>query len=201
MKSKGLIQLKRMHYVIASANKKIDLINLPCPPASKIIREILRRHPLCYALTASASVPLIYMQQMWITLKLADSKEVFRPKGRVGDSVVATQENHAAMAYKVSTEAYELNKNVKRVEEHLLDEDVTKLVEGKDSSADKFADEMMLSQEDPDTRIVMGEGMVMSSSSLDRSTKSCLGGIMVSLIFLKGLEEKACVDDLEVEEK
>nr|GFB18054.1 hypothetical protein [Tanacetum cinerariifolium] len=38
------------------------------------------------------------------------------------------------------------------------------------------------------------EGVVVSSSSLDRSTKSCLGGIMVSMIFLEGLEEEACVD-------
>ncbi|GJX77192.1 gag-pol polyprotein [Tanacetum coccineum] len=65
-------------YELASTNKKIDLINPPCLPSSKIIGEILRRHILCYALTASASIPLIYMQQMWITLKLVDSKEVFR---------------------------------------------------------------------------------------------------------------------------
>nr|GEU78004.1 hypothetical protein [Tanacetum cinerariifolium] len=48
---------------------------------------------------------------------------------------------------------------------------------------------------------VMGEGLVLSSSSLERSTMSCLGGIMVSLIFLEGLEEEACVDAMEVEEK
>nr|GEV08687.1 uncharacterized mitochondrial protein AtMg00810-like [Tanacetum cinerariifolium] len=58
--------------------EKIDLINPPCPPSSKIIREILRRHPLYYALTTYASIPLIYMKHMWITLKLADSKKVFR---------------------------------------------------------------------------------------------------------------------------
>nr|GEY28106.1 hypothetical protein [Tanacetum cinerariifolium] len=48
---------------------------------------------------------------------------------------------------------------------------------------------------------VTGEGVVVSSSSLVRSTKSCLGGITVRLIFLKGLEEEACVDAMEVEEK
>nr|GEU34620.1 hypothetical protein [Tanacetum cinerariifolium] len=47
---------------------------------------------------------------------------------------------------------------------------------------------------------VIGEGVVVSSSSLDRSTKSCLGGITGSLIFLVGLEEEACVDAMEVEE-
>ncbi|GKG55681.1 hypothetical protein Tco_0574575, partial [Tanacetum coccineum] len=48
---------------------------------------------------------------------------------------------------------------------------------------------------------VMREGVVVSSSSLDRSTKSCLGRMMVSLIFLEGLEKEACVDAMEVEEK
>ncbi|GJX29236.1 hypothetical protein Tco_0237315 [Tanacetum coccineum] len=38
---------------------------------------------------------------------------------------------------------------------------------------------------------VIGEGVVVLSSLLVRSTKSCLGGIMVSLIFLEGLKEEA----------
>ncbi|GJR67723.1 hypothetical protein Tco_0013788 [Tanacetum coccineum] len=39
--------------------------------------------------------------------------------------------------------------------------------------------------------VVMGEGVVVTSSSLEMLTNSCLGGIMVSLIFLEGLEEEA----------
>ncbi|GJS81669.1 hypothetical protein Tco_1306840 [Tanacetum coccineum] len=39
--------------------------------------------------------------------------------------------------------------------------------------------------------VVMGEGLVMTSSSLEMLTNSCLGEIMVSLIFLEGLEEEA----------
>ncbi|GKD41271.1 hypothetical protein Tco_1261478 [Tanacetum coccineum] len=54
---------------------------------------------------------------------------------------------------------------------------------------------------DGEEDFVIGEGVVVSSSSLKRSTKSCLRGIMVSLIFLEGLEEEACVDAMEVEEK
>ncbi|GJX04861.1 hypothetical protein Tco_0190777 [Tanacetum coccineum] len=54
---------------------------------------------------------------------------------------------------------------------------------------------------DGEEDLVMVEGVVVSSSLLDRSTKSCLGGIMVSLIFLEGLEEEACVDAMEVEDK
>ncbi|GKA61741.1 hypothetical protein Tco_0761260 [Tanacetum coccineum] len=54
---------------------------------------------------------------------------------------------------------------------------------------------------DGEEDFVMGEGVVVLSSSLDRYTKSCLDGIMVSLIFLEGLEEEACVDAMEVEEK
>ncbi|GJR05767.1 hypothetical protein Tco_0528751 [Tanacetum coccineum] len=39
--------------------------------------------------------------------------------------------------------------------------------------------------------VVMGEGVVVTSSSLEILTNNCLGGIMVSLIFLEGLEEEA----------
>nr|GEV87187.1 reverse transcriptase domain-containing protein [Tanacetum cinerariifolium]GEV89151.1 reverse transcriptase domain-containing protein [Tanacetum cinerariifolium] len=41
--------------------------------------------------------------------------------------------------------------------------------------------------------VVVGEGVVVISSSLEMLTNSCLGGIMVSLIFLEGLEEEALV--------
>ena len=49
--------------------------------------------------------------------------------------------------------------------------------------------------------VVIGEGVVVSSSSLVRSTKSYLGGMIVSLVFLERLEEEACVDANEVEDK
>nr|GEW84921.1 hypothetical protein [Tanacetum cinerariifolium] len=44
---------------------------------------------------------------------------------------------------------------------------------------------------DEEKDVVMGEGVVVTSSSLEMLTKSCLGGIMVSLIFLEGLREEA----------
>nr|GEW75575.1 hypothetical protein [Tanacetum cinerariifolium] len=42
--------------------------------------------------------------------------------------------------------------------------------------------------------VVVGEGVVVISSSLDMLTNSCLGGIMVSLIILEGLDEEALVE-------
>nr|GFC25692.1 hypothetical protein [Tanacetum cinerariifolium] len=42
-----------------------------------------------------------------------------------------------------------------------------------------------------DEEVVVGEGVVVTSSSLEMLTNDCLEGIMVSLIFLKGLEEEA----------
>ncbi|GJS01333.1 hypothetical protein Tco_0317841 [Tanacetum coccineum] len=44
---------------------------------------------------------------------------------------------------------------------------------------------------DGEEDVVMGEGVVVSSSSLKMLTNSCLGGMMVSLIFLEGLKEEA----------
>nr|GEV69854.1 Gag-Pol polyprotein [Tanacetum cinerariifolium] len=52
---------------------------------------------------------------------------------------------------------------------------------------------------DGEEDFVMGEGAVVSSSLLDRSTKSCLDGMIVSLIFLEGLEEEAWVKAMNVE--
>ncbi|GKF58732.1 hypothetical protein Tco_0172269, partial [Tanacetum coccineum] len=54
---------------------------------------------------------------------------------------------------------------------------------------------------DGEEDFVMGEGVVVSSSSLDMFTKSYLGGMMVILIFLEGLEEEAWVESMDVEEK
>nr|GEU55566.1 hypothetical protein [Tanacetum cinerariifolium] len=45
-----------------------------------------------------------------------------------------------------------------------------------------------------DEEVFVGEGVVVISSSLDMLRNSCLGGIMVSLIFLEGLDEEALVE-------
>ncbi|GKB23287.1 hypothetical protein Tco_0862688 [Tanacetum coccineum] len=44
---------------------------------------------------------------------------------------------------------------------------------------------------DAEEDVVIGEGVVVTSSSVEMLIKSCLGGMMVSLIFLEGLEEEA----------
>nr|GEU55424.1 hypothetical protein [Tanacetum cinerariifolium] len=54
---------------------------------------------------------------------------------------------------------------------------------------------------DGEEDFVVGEGVAVSSSLLDMFTKSCLGGMIVSLIFLEGLEEEAWVESMKVEEK
>ncbi|GJX84913.1 hypothetical protein Tco_0335687 [Tanacetum coccineum] len=55
--------------------------------------------------------------------------------------------------------------------------------------------------EEGDEDFVIGEGVVVSSSLLVRSIKSCLGGMMVSFIFFEGLEGEASVEAMEVKEK
>ncbi|GKB51242.1 hypothetical protein Tco_0901995, partial [Tanacetum coccineum] len=44
---------------------------------------------------------------------------------------------------------------------------------------------------DGEEDVVMVEGVVVTSSSLEMLAKSCLGGMMVSLIFLEEAEEEA----------
>ncbi|GJW02208.1 hypothetical protein Tco_1561064 [Tanacetum coccineum] len=45
-----------------------------------------------------------------------------------------------------------------------------------------------------DEEVVIEEGVAVTSSSLEMLTNSYLGGIMVSFIFLEGLEEEALVE-------
>ncbi|GJT30059.1 hypothetical protein Tco_0910334 [Tanacetum coccineum] len=45
-----------------------------------------------------------------------------------------------------------------------------------------------------DEEVVVGEGMVVISSSLDMLINNYVGGIMESLIFLEGLDEEALVE-------
>nr|GEY86968.1 hypothetical protein [Tanacetum cinerariifolium] len=45
-----------------------------------------------------------------------------------------------------------------------------------------------------DEKVIVEEGVVVTSSSLEMLTNSCLREIMVSLIFLEGLEEEALVE-------
>nr|GEV54325.1 hypothetical protein [Tanacetum cinerariifolium] len=49
-----------------------------------------------------------------------------------------------------------------------------------------------------DEEVVIGKSVVVISSSLEMLTNSCLGGIMVSLIFLEGVVEEA-LDEFMIE--
>ncbi|GJW97874.1 hypothetical protein Tco_0179682 [Tanacetum coccineum] len=55
-----------------------------------------------------------------------------------------------------TAEQAEARDNVKLVERHIMDEDVNKLVEGDDFTAVEFADSLIISQEDANTRIDPG---------------------------------------------
>ncbi|GJV08274.1 hypothetical protein Tco_1345930, partial [Tanacetum coccineum] len=53
-----------------------------------------------------------------------------------------------------SIEDYEAQQAVKNVDEHLMDEDIENIVEGnEETNVDKFVEDVLNSQEDPDTRI------------------------------------------------
>nr|GEX70397.1 hypothetical protein [Tanacetum cinerariifolium]GEX71809.1 hypothetical protein [Tanacetum cinerariifolium] len=64
----------KKQYDLMDANKKIDLEHVQCPPESKILRNIIKNHMLRFSITASSSIPWIYMAQFWHTLKEDDSK-------------------------------------------------------------------------------------------------------------------------------
>ncbi|GJS60481.1 hypothetical protein Tco_0655265 [Tanacetum coccineum] len=50
---------------IGRCNNYVMLQSIPCSLDCKIVGQILLDHPLSYALTATADVPVVYLQQFW----------------------------------------------------------------------------------------------------------------------------------------
>ncbi|GJU26350.1 hypothetical protein Tco_1164971, partial [Tanacetum coccineum] len=61
---------------IRRCNNYDVLQSIPCFPECKIVGKILLDHPLSYALTATADVPAVYLQQFWKTMiKMPDTED------------------------------------------------------------------------------------------------------------------------------
>ncbi|GJR47147.1 retrovirus-related pol polyprotein from transposon TNT 1-94 [Tanacetum coccineum] len=74
--------------LVSWSSKKQDCIamstaeaDIPCSPECKIVGQILLDYPLSYALTATADVPAVYLQQFWKTVsKLPNTKDTIKFK-------------------------------------------------------------------------------------------------------------------------
>ncbi|GJS40945.1 putative reverse transcriptase domain-containing protein [Tanacetum coccineum] len=61
---------------IGRCNNYAVLQSISCSPECKIVGKILFDHPLSYALTATADVPAVYLQQFWKTvIKMPDTED------------------------------------------------------------------------------------------------------------------------------
>ncbi|GKB98788.1 hypothetical protein Tco_0984925, partial [Tanacetum coccineum] len=56
-------QLVLRYHTIRRCNNYVMLQSIPCSPECKIVGQILLNHPLSYALTATANVLVVYLQQ------------------------------------------------------------------------------------------------------------------------------------------
>ena len=65
---------------IAQSNLKVDFDKIVVHPTCLIIIEILRRHFISHALTASAAVPEVYLTQFWETLNVSKDNKVMQIK-------------------------------------------------------------------------------------------------------------------------
>nr|GEZ24502.1 monodehydroascorbate reductase [Tanacetum cinerariifolium] len=65
---------------VGKSNSRAELDKIPVAKTCEIIAEILKHHPIRTALTTSATVPIVYMQQLWQTVKLTDSNTIIRFK-------------------------------------------------------------------------------------------------------------------------
>nr|GEU70901.1 hypothetical protein [Tanacetum cinerariifolium] len=61
-------QLIPRFHIIGRYNNYAMLQSIPCSPECKIVGQILLDHLLIYALTATADVPVVYLQQLWRTV-------------------------------------------------------------------------------------------------------------------------------------
>ncbi|GJR85090.1 hypothetical protein Tco_0209101 [Tanacetum coccineum] len=61
-------QLVSRFHTIRRCNNYAVLQSIPCSPECKIVGQILLDHPLSYALTATADVPVVYLQRFWRTV-------------------------------------------------------------------------------------------------------------------------------------
>nr|GEU33297.1 hypothetical protein [Tanacetum cinerariifolium] len=74
-------QLVPRYHTTGRCNNYVMLQSIPCSPACKIVGQILLDHPLSYALTATADVPVVYLQQFWQTVhKVPNTKDTVKFK-------------------------------------------------------------------------------------------------------------------------
>ncbi|GJR70665.1 hypothetical protein Tco_0016730 [Tanacetum coccineum] len=75
--SKGLVASKFQE--VGRCNNYATLLNIPCPRKCKIVGQLLVDYALGYALTATADVPDVYLQQFWKTVKqVPNANEIIR---------------------------------------------------------------------------------------------------------------------------
>ncbi|GJY80223.1 hypothetical protein Tco_0492974 [Tanacetum coccineum] len=72
-------QLVPQYKSIGRCNNYAVLQSIPCSPECKIVGLILLDHCLSYALTATADVPAVYLQQFWRTVsKVLDTEDTIK---------------------------------------------------------------------------------------------------------------------------
>ncbi|GJY53316.1 hypothetical protein Tco_0444980 [Tanacetum coccineum] len=172
-------------YDISKANKKVDLINLPCLAAKMwntlqmddsnecssyprftklIINHILTTHP---DIPKRLSEPHHLVDHDHVLLSIFASQNS-KGKGMGIPDYLLTAEIMQTNTYKVYVADFKLvapmtysqeaeaQANFNLVEQHLMDEDINQIVKGDESDADKFADDMIMSQDATYTRIDPG---------------------------------------------
>ncbi|GKB15922.1 hypothetical protein Tco_0849845 [Tanacetum coccineum] len=115
---------------------------------------------------------------IWVPLQVA-ARPIMGPLGVIGDKERVISKEGEGVSLEVGGEDLGFNSNEEEVVPKV---DYVSLVDRVFDSA--FGG-------DGEEDVVMGEGVVVTSSSLEMLTKSFLSGMMVSLIFLQGLEEEA----------
>nr|GEW92242.1 uncharacterized mitochondrial protein AtMg00810-like [Tanacetum cinerariifolium] len=135
-------QLVQRFHTIRRCNSYAVLQSIPCSFECKIVGQILLDHPLGYALTATADVPVfVYTVDMF--------RDILQLLMETPDSlffVPVNIKNIEAFMNKVGYQATEAQENIAKVQEKLAEEEIEKLVKGnedEESYASEFADSVL----------------------------------------------------------
>ncbi|GJW94653.1 hypothetical protein Tco_0174325 [Tanacetum coccineum] len=152
-------RIANKRFELAEANKKIDLVNPPCPPSSKILGNICSSTMDLYSASVSYSQMFQRLSHYRLSMECIgpSAPRPLNPVEHQGAEIDVTNLDEAtqiSLATARSTYDLEIQQAVKKVNEHLVDEEIEKIVEGNDDvDANKFVDDILNSQKDPGTRL------------------------------------------------
>ncbi|GJU68467.1 hypothetical protein Tco_1254726 [Tanacetum coccineum] len=149
-------------YALMDANKKIDLHNPLCPNERKILANILQNHPIRFSIEDGSKYRLSFvLDRKALIMTLDDFKTIFQlPQATDNNLERFIMQMLYCFVNNVHDDYADLlweGLHYSHFKEHLVAEEIEKMVEGTESEeSDEVDNSILNSQNDPDTRLDPG---------------------------------------------